>query len=581
MSERERWRAANRALVAKAIGELTYEELLDPEPVGEERYRLGLASGVGYRFRARRGPWTWLRVEPASVTREGEPATDACAFLLDAQTELGIDDLALGELLREVTNTLHSEQRRRRRLAGTDAASLVERLGPRQATYFDGHPKFLANKGRVGWGEAALERYAPEAGNAFRLRFLAVHREGCRRRLADDVDEGDLGAACLDEAALAELRDRLAASEAEPASYHAFPVHPWQYRRFVQTQYAGLLARGDLVDLGVLGDAYLPQLSIRTLANVDRPGRADVKLPLTILNTSCYRGLPGDHLATGVRLSRWLAERAAEDPVLASREVRVLRQLGALHVPHPHQAELAEGPYRFQEMLGAVWRESPRDELEASEQAVPLAALMQTDADGRSLLAEHVERSELSARAWLGSLFDTVTVPLYHLLARYGIGLVAHGQNVGLVLREHRPARAVLKDVHGDLRLVDEELAEIQALPEGVGEVVKRLAPEHLRQDLVTGHLVTTLRFVAPLAAEQLDVPEPRFYELLAETLRTYEKRHPELDDRFATFDLFQDPIDKVLVNRVRLRSGFGQDAQRPEPTFGTPIPNPLAGGQR
>src|SRR5690606_28624692 len=74
------------------------------------------------------------------------------------------------------------------------------------------------------------------------------------------------------------------------------PVHPWQWRRHLVAHYGGMLARGELASLGEFGDTYAPRLSVRTLADVSRPERADVKLALTILNTSCWRGLPGEHV---------------------------------------------------------------------------------------------------------------------------------------------------------------------------------------------------------------------------------------------------------------------------------------------
>ncbi|PSQ93464.1 MAG: IucA/IucC family protein, partial [Proteobacteria bacterium SW_6_67_9] len=296
---------------------------------------------------------------------------------MDARDELGLDGIALGELIREVNNTVYSELRRRARLSRVDAGELVAMPGPRQTTYLDGHPKLLANKGRVGWGDRALARYAPEAGEPLRLRWLAIRPERCRRSLADDVAWTELTAEALAPEARAELRRRAADEGLDPEASVLVPVHPWQFQRYVRTQYAGALARGRMVDLGPAGDDYLPQQSIRSLVNVSRPGRADVKLSLTILNTSCYRGIPGGHLEAGVALSRWLSRRASKDPALA--DLAVLRQRGSVHVPHRTQERVDEGPYRFREMLGAVWRESLQARLAPDEQGILLSALMQTD----------------------------------------------------------------------------------------------------------------------------------------------------------------------------------------------------------
>lgn len=45
-----------------------------------------------------------------------------------------------------------------------------------------------------------------------------------------------------------------------------------------------------MVSLGEFGDLWLAQQSLRTLTNASRRGGLDIKLPLTIYNTSCYRG---------------------------------------------------------------------------------------------------------------------------------------------------------------------------------------------------------------------------------------------------------------------------------------------------
>lgn len=51
------------------------------------------------------------------------------------------------------------------------------------------------------------------------------------------------------------------------------------------------------------------------------------------------------------------------------------------------------------------------------------------DKNGNSLVGLLVEKSLLTIEQWLEQYFRKVVVPLYHLQAQYGIGLVAHGQN--------------------------------------------------------------------------------------------------------------------------------------------------------
>lgn len=175
-----------------------------------------------------------------------------------------------------------------------------------------------------------------------------------------------------------------------------------------------------MVELGEFGDEYLAQQSLRTLTNASRPAPYDIKLPLTIYNTSCYRGIPGKYIAAGPLASRWLQQQFASDATLIHSGAQVLGEPAAGYLSHPGYAALPEAPYRYQEMLGVIWRENPSCYLQDGEQAVLMAALMETDNDGRPLIDAWIKRSGLTADAWLEKLFEATVIPFYHLLCRYG-----------------------------------------------------------------------------------------------------------------------------------------------------------------
>jgi aerobactin synthase len=331
-----------------------------------------------------------------------------------------------------------------------------------------------------------------------------------------------------------------------------------------------------MVDLGEHGHSYLPQQSIRTLSNIAYPTQCDLKLALTILNTSCYRGIPAQPMALAPELSQWLASIAASDPYLAQTGLSVQKESGGVYLPHPHQSQVHGTPYRYQEMAGAVWRESLASKLQPGEQGWIFAVLMQTDTEGVPLVAEIIQRSGMSVEQWLTRLFDRITLPLYHLLCGYGVGLVAHGQNLGVIFRNYRPERVVIKDFHGDLRLVDSELPAQAGVPENIIESLKRLPARHLVHDLYTGHLVTGLRFLSPLLETGTGFPETRFYQLLRERILCYQAAHPDLRPQFAQFDLLRPEMERVCLNRVRFQVGYADDAERPKPALGPRLPNPL-----
>ena len=335
------------------------------------------------------------------------------------------------------------------------------------------------------------------------------------------------------------------------------------------------LAEGDLVELGEFGDSYLAQQSLRTLTNISRRSAFDIKLPLTIYNTSCYRGIPGKYISAGPAASRWLQQTFTEDDTRSASGAEILGEPAAGYMTHPTYASLAKAPYRYQEMLGVIWRENPSCYLQEGEQAILMATLMETDNHGQPLIAAYIARSGLSAEAWLQQMFRVVVVPMYHLMCRYGVALIAHGQNITLVMKDHVPQRVLLKDFQGDMRLVDQDFPEAASLPKVVRDVTVRLSADYLIHDLQTGHFVTVLRFISPLM-KACGVSETRFYLLLAQVLKGYMAQHPDMAERFALFDLFKPQIIRVVLNPVKLTYSEQDGGSRMLPNYLQDLDNPL-----
>jgi aerobactin synthase len=300
-----------------------------------------------------------------------------------------------------------------------------------------------------------------------------------------------------------------------------------------------------------------------------------IKLPLTIYNTSCYRGIPGKYIAAGPLASRWLQQQFASDATLIRCGAQVLGEPAAGYLSHPGYAALPKAPYRYQEMLGVIWRENPSCYLQQGEEAVLMAALMESDNAGRPLIDAWIAQSGLTAEAWLEKLFDATVIPFYHLLCRYGVALIAHGQNVTLVMKDAIPQRILLKDFQGDMRLVDEDFPQAASLPEQVKSVTARLSADYIIHDLQTGNFVTVLRFISRLTLRS-GVSETRFYQILAEVLRRYMAAHPDLAERFAKFDLFKPQIIRVILNPVKLTFSEHDGGSRMLPNYVTDLDNPL-----
>lgn len=577
------WRDASRALLAKALSELTYEEVLHPAltlaPDDRFTATLRLASGVEYQFAGTRRIWGNLAIETGSILRSAAGGAFAAVhdpqlLVLDARAELGGDGAATAGFLREIGRTLRAEAIRLARCDGLDGAAWIALPPDLSQALLSGHPKAIANKGRLGWGSDALAAFAPEQAEPFRLHWVVVDA-----RHATVVTE-DAGAGWVTECVPEVEREAFAAAVAGCGipSGHAvpLPVHPWQWRNVVLPEFSGEIAAGRIAPLGEFGDRYRPQQSIRTLTNVGRPGRADVKLALSILNTSAYRGLTGRTIGAGQRLSRWLAGIIAEDPVLHRRRVTPLIETAGVHYPHPAYAALPDAPYHYQEHLGAILRESADARCGPGEIPLLYASLHERDAAGWPLALALAAQAGLGIRPWLKQLFDVTVVPLHHLLCRYGCCPIAHGQNLVVILRGGLPVVMALKDFQGDFDLADTGQAEAAGLPPEVAAALPRKRPEVIVHDIQTAHFVTTLRFLSDGLAAAGALPEIQFYALLARSLRAYQHEAGLPSGDYARYELFAPTLPRVCINKVRLAVGYGDAAARPLPALGTPLHNPL-----
>ncbi len=55
------------------------------------------------------------------------------------------------------------------------------------------------------------------------------------------------------------------------------------------------------------------------------------------------------------------------------------------------------GPYRYQEMLGVIWRENPCRWLKPDESPILMATLMECDENNQPLIGAYIDRSGLDA----------------------------------------------------------------------------------------------------------------------------------------------------------------------------------------
>ncbi|MEO3997956.1 IucA/IucC family protein [Mesorhizobium sp. CAU 1732] len=366
----------------------------------------------------------------------------------------------------------------------------------------EGHPYHPCFKARTGFDDHDHARFGPEAGAAFQLEWLAIAPERLHATYATDPDAFWLQE--LGEATCASLDARRGAAA---RNFGLIPVHPWQWTALQASSLATWIAEGSAIHLGQAGDHYVASQSVRTLFNRDRSDRANIKLPMNLVNSSTMRIIEPHSVGSAPAISRWLKAIVADDPILTERyPMTVIGEYAGVIADR-------DGPLAGQ--LAAIWRESIEGHLLSGETAVPLNALMMIEADGRPFVADWIDRYGL--QAWLAQLVDTVILPVCHLLAAHGVALEAHGQNLVLIHRDGWPVRLAVRDLHDSVEYVPDFIAAPDRVPDflAMSPAYKAAAPNQFywmeSVDLL-GELILDALFIYNMA--EISHLLERFYGL-------------------------------------------------------------------
>ena len=556
-----KYNKVSRDLICKSIEELIFEEALCPV-LENSTYVLRPSDSITYSFIASEGSWGNLKINRESLVKEnitnGRLPLRFESFFIEFKNVLEIDDDTLTRYIEEGRRTIFSDMIYLDQIEKMDLSTLTEASFKDVDRLLPGHTKLIMNKGRIGWSENDIHKYSPEVGNNFQMRWLAVKRKYLDTGMSKDLDPMSLVDKSVFQRARS-LKDR---------DYLFIPVHPWQWDSYIKIQFQELLLNGEMIDLGKGVELYQAQSSLRTLSSQIVGHGYDLKVSLSILNTSCVRGIPGKYIKNGHEISNFMVDLLRKDDFL-NEKCSCLEEYSALRVRDDYFESLENASYRFHELLGCIWRESVDSKITTNEKALPTAGLLIENS--RDILINClIKKSGLSPEEWMTKYFEVVVLPLYHLQCVHGVGLVAHGQNTILVHDDGVPSRLIIKDFHGDLRLN-------YSSPHRRNKISKalELLPDHyLIHDLFTGHFITLLRFLSKKLDEEKILSEDKFYFNLMKVIQNYHNRYgtPKNDE----VNLLKSKIEKVLVNRVRFAAGYSETSVRLKPMLGREIANPL-----
>ncbi|WP_051718011.1 IucA/IucC family protein [Streptomyces megasporus] len=550
----ENWDAAVRLLLRKALSEFSHERLLTPTPLGDGRYAVTSDDGrVEYRFTARLMALDHWQIDAAGITRlrdGAEAPLDALAFFTEFRGALGLSDEVLPVYLEEIGSTLASTAYKlAKEPVGADelAASDFQAI---ETGMTEGHPCFVANNGRLGFGVHEYLAYAPETASPVRLLWVAAHRDHTTFTCSADTDYATLLRAELGPGTLDRFASVMSGLGLDLADYLLIPVHPWQWWNKLAVTFSSEVAERRIVLLGEGEDEYLAQQSIRTFFNTGDPAKHYVKTALSVLNMGFMRGLSAAYMEATPAINDWLADLIAKDPVLRGTGLSVIRERAAVGYRHPGYEAATDRYSPYRKMLAALWRESPVPQLEEGQRLATMAALLHTDREGRSLAAALIERSGLTPEEWLGRYLDAYLTPLLHSFYAHDLVYMPHGENVILVLEGDAVARVVFKDIAEEIVVMNPDAK----LPPKV-ERIRAEVPEEMRLlSILTDVFDCFLRHLGAILADRGVLTEDAFWRTVAEAVLRYQESVPELAERFERYDIFAEKFALSCLNRLQLR---------------------------
>lgn len=562
------YRQAARRVLRQLLEALLFEDCLRDVIVSDAGIELpGVTAGgqpVSYRCAAQRtASFGRIRIRGPVLRCKGESqaeADDVAQLLSELAGQLDADPVRLQQFGLELLSTQVKDAQSHHanghagqplRDAGYDAI---------EARLTGAHPYHPGYKSRMGFTLADNGRYAPECAAPLQPVLLAARRSHCRWNLGNAEASPE---SLLPPPARAAFEAALREHGANPADYLPLPVHPWQWDEVIAPGYHGAFARGELIAVGEMPGRYLPQQSIRTLANVDQADALSLKLAMNLVNTSTSRVLAPHTVCNAAVLSDWLASLVARtewtEPMAAPVLLREVA--GVSHVP----AAPVQGQYGA---LSCIWRETIHRYLAPGEAAIPMTALTHIDVDGLPLIEPWIRRH--GVRVWLQRLVERAWLPVLHLLWEHGTALESHAQNMLLLHVDGLPQRVALKDFHDGVRFSRQWLsgAAPQLTPPPAeharvnpNSFIETDDADELRDFTCDALFFVNLAELAPLLAGHYQLEETEFWTIVAGVIRSYQRAHPPLAESFRRFDCFAPTLSiELLASRrfmpeIRLRT--------------------------
>jgi siderophore synthetase component len=551
---KENWDRANAVLLKKTLSEFAHELLIIPIQNKDNSYSIfSPDKTVEYTFGASilaLNHWS-IAIESIKKTINNVASPLRLPeFIIEFKDVLGISESLLPTYLEEITSTLYStaykitnEKYTSKELLDLDYQKIEHAMN-------EGHPCFVANSGKNGFNIDDFATYSPEANAPIQLLWLAGHKSKATFSAIRNLDYQKVLQQELCAETIAVFEDVITSQGYDLDDYYFFPVHPWQWFNKLALIFAPDIAEGHLVCLGYGEDQYSAQQSIRTFFNLSSPEKFYAKTALSVINMGFMRGLSPYYMQSTPAITEWVADLVENDSYLQQKGFTLLGEVATIGYRNFLYEPLGRSiPHN--KMLAALWRESPIPKLEKGQKIMTMAALLHVDQFGNSFVSELIKESGISARSWIKSYLDAYLSPLLHCFYQHEMVFMPHGENLILVLENHVPIKAIMKDITEEVMLFNVQIP----LP----EKVKRIQIE-IKEPLKVLFLFNDVfqfyfRFLSAVLSESKTLAEEDFWAEVADCIQEYQEGHPYLKEQFKKYNLFESEFDSCCLNRLQLRN--------------------------
>ncbi|WP_217704359.1 IucA/IucC family siderophore biosynthesis protein [Aquimarina sp. TRL1] len=552
----EIWEKVNRLHTRKILSELAHELIITPELQQTNNHWghykvIADTPEITYTFKAKKYALDHWHIDPKSITKyhhkEKQPL-DSLKFIIEFRHTLGISDEMLPTYMEEITSTLFSAAFKYKKET-FDAASLVHQdFQGIEHAMTEGHPCFIANNGRIGFNTKEFLAYSPEADHPFHIIWIAGHKENASFYCTKELSYQKVMAQQLGEETITRFNTTLIDKSLSPEAYIFIPVHPWQWNNKITTVFSQDIANQSIVYLGEGPYRHSAQQSIRSLYNLDHPKKFYTKTSLSILNMGFMRGLSPYYMGSTPPITEWISELLDTDSYLNKKGFTMLREVATVGYRNLYFEPLGKTK-AHNKMLSALWRESPDTKIQEGEQLMTMAALLHQDNEGNSFLKEIIKASPINTESWVQQYLSAYLAPLIHCFYKYGIVFMPHGENLILVMKDHIPVRAIMKDITEEVIVFNDQLT----LPEKVQRLYTETTDEMQILSIFTDVFDCIFRFITPILDEHCNYPETLFWKQVAICIHKYKQAHPELTPRFERYDIFVKQFKRCCLNRLQL----------------------------